>query len=430
MICSKCGTNNSKSSKFCRECGKRLILESLEMETGVATEPIDAPDQQSVSDLLYETLKLYERGNLDEAFTKCRLTLGIDPASTSARSLLALIYEKKADLQMIAGQAEDARDYLSAAIRQMERVLEANPESVADQEKLRELKAKLYGHGPEKPRSNVPDQLAARLKSVPVPIAAAAGTFLFVLVILLLITSGHKKPATTAEAPQQPMQQVQQPPVGQNYAARQYAPPAGYQYQQQQSQPPADGAQQATQPTQPPVQQPPVAQQPPTVITYPPPQAPMPAYHQSPALPSVRSPMVTIGEPRLRPLNPLPGARPPVQPGAAKPKIEEPSSRPTPPPAASVEKSSLEEARKAYGRGDFASAAQLFQGSINSGSDTPENYQLLGTCLYNVGRKAESVAKFERAIQLFQARKSRGEGSAAAEQGIRTCRQFMDLARE
>jgi Flp pilus assembly protein TadD len=92
--------------------------------------------------------------------------------------------------------------------------------------------------------------------------------------------------------------------------------------------------------------------------------------------------------------------------------------------------SQADSARDAFRSGDYANAAPLFEKAINSGEDSAENNQLLGTCYYHLGRKSEAVTRFERAINLYLDRKSRGEAVEAANAGINTCKQFIELSRE
>ncbi len=418
MICSKCGTNNSKTSKFCRECGNRLIVESLGLEQGVVVEPVEPADDGAVSDVLYEALKMLEQDQLEGAFRKCRQALGINPASTSARSLLALIYERKADAEFRAGNRIDAEDYVNAAIIQMERVLEANPGSVADREKLDGLHARLsMDLTPVKtPAKGFVDRFLAEVRKVPVPVAASAGTVVIVFLLVLIIFSAAKpkqadrKVVLTPPAAQS--EQREGTPVG--------ASPQGYAQALAQGAAPAYPPGYAAQPQQ-------QAQQP-----YPYPQ-PAPSQQtgyaagggQLPAPPVVEQTVEPV-----RPLAPLPGSKP-IEPAkstiAARPrKIDSAPSQPAP----VVRAASVDDARQAYGRGDYAAAASMFESAIAGGADSAENNQLLGTCLYNLGRRTDAVGKFERAINLYLDRRSKGEGVASADQGIRACKQFIELSRE
>ena len=88
-----------------------------------------------------------------------------------------------------------------------------------------------------------------------------------------------------------------------------------------------------------------------------------------------------------------------------------------------------ETARAAYSVGDYDSAASLYQQAISGGQDTAENHQYLGMALFNLGRKAESITHFNRAVQLYLDRKAKGIDPSAAESGIRTCKTYIELAR-
>lgn len=79
-------------------------------------------DQEKVTRLLDRAFDLYHSGSIDQAFEVCRAALRLYPDSATGHSLLATMYEKQ-------GQ-------IDAAIRQMQRVVELNPESTADRNRL------------------------------------------------------------------------------------------------------------------------------------------------------------------------------------------------------------------------------------------------------------------------------------------------------
>lgn len=406
MICTRCGTNNSKTSKYCRECGKRLIVESLELDVEQSEGLPEPPDDAAVSELLYEALKLYEQGKLDLSFAKCRESLGLNPNSPSGRSLLALIYEKKAEGQVEKGNLEDAEDYLRAAVRQIERVLEANPDSVADREKLDDLRAKLEGQARfvVKKRLPVMDQAKAQLMRVPLPWLAGGGTTLFLILVYLMasaVVGGKNQPnnrALLTQSPQQtqmPQQPQQQPQPAQAYPNTISGPAWTYQ-------PPAAAA-----------------QQPATAL---PPQtyAPQP---QSQYRPPDLSPLPSA---QAQPVQPYPVESPPRPAPERAPRR---SAEVKLPPAA-PQASSSERARTAYASGDYQSAAALYEQAIMQGEVTAENHQALGMCLYNIGKKNTAVDHFEQAISLYSARKAKGIDADSADSGIRTCKLYIDLSKE
>lgn len=409
LICSRCGTNNAKTSKFCRECGKRLMIESVELVVDQHAAPIEPADDAAVSDLLYETIKFYERGRLDIAFAKCREALGLNPNSPSGHSLLGMIYERKAEEQAVKGNREDAQDYLQAAIRQMERVLEANPDSVADRGKLEELRAKLEGHSAIVVRKRPPilDTALSTARRVPLPWAAGAGTFIFVLILYAAIfAGGGKAPAKQSNTQgRSPQTQTQQPQ--QTRPMTTYSPPAGpvWTYNPQQLQPQPE--QQAAQPQA-------YAQQP-----------------QGSYLPPQVTPLHVPQEPVAITPYPVQQPRETATPRQTTRKPEQVKVQPTSGAVArDTDPSPGERARSAYVRGDYANAAAFYEQALLQGESTAENHQSLGMCLYNLGKKSAAVTHFDQAIQLYLSRKAKGIDVESADNGIRTCKLYIDLSKE
>ena len=392
MICTRCGTKNSKTSKYCRECGKRLVVEALELEVEEKAEQAGPPNDEAVTELLYETLKLYQSGKLEAAFSKCREAIRMNPNSPSGRSLLTLIYEKKADEQADKGNWEDAQDYLNAAIRQIERVLEANPESVADREKLAELRAKLEaltekGTAPLQP---LPARLLAMAARVPLRWAAGLGVFVLVFVLLMAFLGRKGEPAKAEPTQARSVQPSPQPNQG-------LPPPVSS---------PSSGLRIPA-------------------WTYRPPDSPTVQPNPSgQERPYYQPPEVTEAPEALVPLEPYPVKKqePPPSPDRKPEQAKEP------PPA--PERAPAETARAAYARGDYQTAASAYEDAIKQGEDSPENHQALGMCLYNLGRKDAAIVSFNRAVQLYLDRKAKGIDVEAAEQGIRTCKQYIELSKE
>jgi len=87
-------------------------------------------NQERLAKLLDMAFWHNDAGNLDAAIKACEAALVINPASTTAHSLLSTLYEKKGDDQR--------------AIDHLEAVLEINPDSMADQAKLDQLKRGIH----------------------------------------------------------------------------------------------------------------------------------------------------------------------------------------------------------------------------------------------------------------------------------------------
>lgn len=88
-----------------------------------------AMNDLEVSKLLSHAFDLHDAAKYDEAFEVCRTVLRQSPDSGTGRALLASIYEKQGNLD--------------AAVRQMKRVVDLNPESQADKERLAHLEQRL-----------------------------------------------------------------------------------------------------------------------------------------------------------------------------------------------------------------------------------------------------------------------------------------------
>ena len=124
MYCTQCGTRNPDDANFCQKCGKQI---------GRAIRPLDDSDftvldqpEDRVGDLLATAFKRREQGDLEGAIRACATALQVRPESTSAHSLLGMLFE-----------AQGEKD---KAITQFERVLSLNPGSIADREKLEQLR--------------------------------------------------------------------------------------------------------------------------------------------------------------------------------------------------------------------------------------------------------------------------------------------------
>src|SRR5947207_14358000 len=124
MFCSKCGTRNDDDANFCPKCGRHVerVRNTIDEEEFAL---LQRPEDR-VSDLLAVAFKRRERGDLDGAIRACASALQIMPDSTSAHSLMGMLFET---------QGEHER-----AISEFETVLSLNPGSIADREKLEQLR--------------------------------------------------------------------------------------------------------------------------------------------------------------------------------------------------------------------------------------------------------------------------------------------------
>ncbi len=399
MICSRCGTKNSKNSKFCNECGKRLVVEALERQAE-ANDVVEEVDPSAVAELLHEALQSYERTDYEAALTKCQAALRMNPGSPSGRSLLALIFEKKADEHLSKGNREDGEDFLRAAIRQTERVLVANPASEADKETLAVLRIRLQElTGATHARPSFSAVAIEKLKQVPLPWVLSIATFVVILGLLTIVKA--------ARTPNRP---VPNPPPYKQSAQKSNGV-QGQSVPQQHSQPyinPETGL---------PIM-PSVPGQ--SVWSYAPPSAqpgtPQPAQPSVPEANTMLPPITPeIDRTAANQQTPLPVQ--PSQPGNSKPApIVEAQQQPT--------HNTLQEAQNAYARRDYHEAAELYREAINKGDNTAENHQKLAMCLYNLQSPDAAVNHFQKAIELYTRRKTTGEDVDSA---INTCKLYMDF---
>lgn len=187
MFCGVCGTRNSRNNKFCRECGTRLeppapvqpLPEEVFEDLGSTPPPGD--DSEQVRGLLEEAFHAYEQGRLEEAQERCYQVLAKHPDSTSAHSLLALIYENQGDIPR--------------AIREYQIVLEINPDSPADRASL----ARLQGETEKGPEQSSFLPLRSRLRQAPAWAWMAGGAFLILLVSSLIAWGSHRRGTAVAE---------------------------------------------------------------------------------------------------------------------------------------------------------------------------------------------------------------------------------------
>jgi tetratricopeptide (TPR) repeat protein len=139
MFCTQCGAYNTDDSRFCHQCGHRLQPERKIPPLDESVFQLESPEQQQkIQQLLDEALTHESEGRLHEAALACEGVLVLDPANTSAHSLLGLIYEKQGDLQK--------------AVAEYEKVVALNPDSAADRAKLEELRRRLHLPPPRLPR--------------------------------------------------------------------------------------------------------------------------------------------------------------------------------------------------------------------------------------------------------------------------------------
>ncbi|MCX8052902.1 MAG: hypothetical protein N3B12_03770 [Armatimonadetes bacterium] len=199
MKCPRCGTTNGKTNRFCRGCGLQLGNPALQQaeQQGRASGEVD---EVALGQELFEVWQVYSRGELDDALARTQKILRAMPESASAHSLLALIYERKAEDKLKNGEPEQANELLKLAVAEYERILELNPNSAADREKLSRLRMRIAGQ-----ESTVtPTQSSwpvAALRLVPVPLWVAFATFVIVLMAAIVLMPGGAEDKSTPARP-------------------------------------------------------------------------------------------------------------------------------------------------------------------------------------------------------------------------------------
>ena len=144
MKCPRCGKINGKTNKFCRECGLRL--EGLAAKAAApqrATAP--AADEVVVGEALFDVWEVLEKGDLDAALERAEGVVEANSESAAAHSVLALIYERKAEQEFSATRSEEGREFLKLAVAHYEKIIDLNPDSTADREKLAALRRRVTG---------------------------------------------------------------------------------------------------------------------------------------------------------------------------------------------------------------------------------------------------------------------------------------------
>lgn len=197
MFCTQCGTRNPDDARFCKECGKNVDTAPPkldESEFAMLQKPEDRLD-----DLLVQAFRRSELGDLEGAVQSCEEALSIRSDSTSAHSLLGMLYEKRGE-----------RD---RAIQEFETVLALNPGSIADREKLEQLRDQTTSITPR-------HIVTAPRPSGPTIFDSPAGAFVGALAVFFLVLAAGgwalwAKTRTTESASRRtigtPLPQIQNP---------------------------------------------------------------------------------------------------------------------------------------------------------------------------------------------------------------------------
>ena len=168
MYCNDCGAGNTGDANYCKQCGRKLDKSNAPKasEDDFAVSPDDR-----VEDLLVIALKKNEQGEIDTAMATCHEALAIKPDSTDIHSLMSTLYEK--------------RGQIPEAIYEREKVLALNPGSIADREKLEQLRDATSRITPRKIISSR-RKVASRMMDNP----AGAATLALAVTLFILMIGG------------------------------------------------------------------------------------------------------------------------------------------------------------------------------------------------------------------------------------------------
>ena len=470
MFCGHCGTKNPDINKFCRECGTRLperaprTLSEEQFADLQAPSPAPPVDHGKVAVLMEAAFSCHREGKIDEAIEKCLQATALNDQSTSAHSLLALLYEEKGQLDL--------------AVVHLRRVLELNPDSVADQEKL----ARLLGEAPlqdataDEPN---PPSWAADLLSRPLALSIGAGVLVMALVLAVSIprlsspagrgrTEVARRPAPTTPPPaystggavrnSAPMgpsvappsnPQVSQPAQGAPAPAM--VPPRAdesaplaqeREMRSRTAQPPAPPSPSPTptpvlmpedeiEPLPPPaprrVASPPVIYLPPTrrpAMETPPAQEPPPSAVTAPPAARAQGPVevaVTIEQ----------GTPTPTRAEQGTPRAPSP---PAPKPPARAREASQtdyqERGLAASERGDYDEALAHFRKALEGARTSRERgkiHQHMAYAYQQLGRSSDAGTEYRRAISAYEEQLREGTNTDLARSSIRSCQDGLRM---
>lgn len=414
MFCTQCGAYNTDDSRFCHRCGHRLQPEHKIPTLDESAFQLDSPEQQEkIQQLLNDALAHEAEGRWHEAILACEGVLVLDPANTSAHSLLGLIYEKQGELQK--------------AVAEYEKVVALNPDSVADRAKLEELRRRLRMPTP-KPHHREPNQ-------TPLLIGIFVTVGLFVLGLAAMNYQERPKPA-------QPQTQPSAQPSAGYTPYEWYAPTApGY------VQPTAPQAPSASQPVTPLQERPgertssgvraerlPLPPLPPLTVAPPSqsatahPQSERPQNNSGSTQPSTGGSVVMPDVPLQPGTSGQPAGRQPVMEITVRPGTGGGSGVVAPPPPSMESEDLMRVAQQHQLAGRYREAIPLYQKALQGATDKGFIYQQIGLCYQRLGeldsaRNAyqQAIAEYERQIAANQNVERARRGLEAAKQGLAAC---------
>lgn len=369
MRCPNCQAENPDSAAVCQQCGAGL-------------KPVTPPtDRERAQQLLDEAFRLSDDGQLTEAIAACRRAVSVNPNSTSAHSLLGILYER-------SGQRD-------LAIQAYEAALRLSPQSTADRESLRQLLAP-----PGAPVVEVAAPAAVPgPTAVPPPRRGIAplwyGVAAVAALLLILLAFAFRAWRAASVRPPTPTPAVIAQPTPTPAVTPTVSPP------------PARVAVAAPRPPVVPAS----ASGLPTSPLY---------SGQRAAAPGPRSFALTPAPPPAQPRAPIIPAPLIFRPATTTPRP--PSAPPAPTvtvaPAPPV---SVAGARQRYLEGDLAGAVRTMERAISSDPQADAaTIQDLGWLYYRSGRAADAALAYRESLDRYQEQAQTGRDGEAARRGIST----------
>jgi tetratricopeptide (TPR) repeat protein len=208
MTCTQCKTRNPIGNKFCRECGGALTLPEGSLEAEEAARIEAERRREQVASLLADAYRKREQKEYAEALPLAEEAANLMPDSTSAQAMLSTLYERL--------------DRNDEAIAAMARVVELNPDSAADRERLDHLRRGI--HIPPHTEEEEPKRPYAPY----LPMVAAGSVAALVLLIgLSVLSRGRAARQTSATiAAVAPSTEAADPLAGNTPPQQSYVPPS------------------------------------------------------------------------------------------------------------------------------------------------------------------------------------------------------------
>ncbi len=206
MRCPNCGTHNGKTNKYCRDCGTRLeVLAPKEDKQEAAA---SRRDELTLGEELFGVHELLETGDLEAALEKGAKLATDNPDSASAHAIVAMVCERMSENFAAEADPLRAKEFLKLAIDRYETVIDLNPDSAADREKLASLRLRYTGQVVEMPVIEPEPERTKWFNKVSAPVLASGAAFIVLITLVIALTSSPK-----AKPENQTVQQPVEPPT-------------------------------------------------------------------------------------------------------------------------------------------------------------------------------------------------------------------------